>query len=157
MSEKKTIRINGAMVKLCAMEQAMAEETVDIALQAINAGLTEQVCSRCPPALRCVCVVHVCTCAYMHVCAQLRVCVPCCGRVRVITSSLRSLSLSLSPRMRVVCVRAGVHMCIGAYGVLVCLCACVCVCAFVCACAFCVGVLCVDVCCGQCASVSAVF
>lgn len=83
MSEKKTIRINGAMVKLCAMEQAMAEETVDIALQAINAGLTEQVGSRCPPALRCVCVVHVCTCARVRICMCARNCVCACLAVGV--------------------------------------------------------------------------
>mmetsp|Transcript_24302 Transcript_24302/g.68268 ORF Transcript_24302/g.68268 Transcript_24302/m.68268 type:complete len:95 (-) Transcript_24302:203-487(-) len=42
MSEKKTFKLNGAIVKLNVMEMSMAERAIDIALRAIKANNTEK-------------------------------------------------------------------------------------------------------------------
>lgn len=43
MSEKKTFKLNGAIVKLNVMETAMAERAIDVALRAIKSNNTEKV------------------------------------------------------------------------------------------------------------------
>jgi len=50
MSEKKSFKLNGAIVKLNVMPMALAEQAVDIALQAIKDNNTERVRARA-----CVC------------------------------------------------------------------------------------------------------
>lgn len=44
MSEKKSFKLNGAIVKLNGMPMNMAEQAVDFALEALKDNNTEKVC-----------------------------------------------------------------------------------------------------------------
>ena len=52
MSEKKSFKLNGAIVKLNGMPMNMAEQAVDFALEALKDNNTEKVCVAAVPRHR---------------------------------------------------------------------------------------------------------